>query len=222
MNDALAPIGMALKALGGDVGAGGWTLCFRDGSSCAYRDGMMVRAAAAADAGRGRAVVDAYTGGSGGGAMQDVGGSSGGGGGGPVTATGARQPAPRPAAVAGAPPGWPQGVTTTTTVRAVAAAAAPPGFHASGAPAPSAALPQRGSVAAQLAAAALQAGLHDCDLDDEEACVICLAEPRNTVLMPCGHVVLCAACCATVMNAAARGCPICRVEIAETIELTAD
>jgi len=147
-------------------------------------------------------------------------------------------PQPRVAGMAGAgAPSWAQPLAAAAPVAAVARAH-PPGFHqphqhhpagahphnhaaAAGAAAAGAggAPPRNPSVAQQLAAAAQQAGLHESDLADDEACVICLAEPRDTVLVPCGHVVLCASCCDDVMSSASKECPICRKEIQEVIEV---
>lgn len=49
-----------------------------------------------------------------------------------------------------------------------------------------------------------------------EACVICLTDPRNTVVLPCQHLCLCEDCAGQLQaGAALRGekCPICRGEI---------
>lgn len=50
-----------------------------------------------------------------------------------------------------------------------------------------------------------------------EACVICLTDPRNTVVLPCQHLCLCEECASHLqVGAALRGdkCPICRGPIA--------
>ena len=52
------------------------------------------------------------------------------------------------------------------------------------------------------------------DEDDEaegadDSCVICLDAPKTHVLVPCGHMCLCAACCDDLMGGT-RQCPICR------------
>lgn len=49
-----------------------------------------------------------------------------------------------------------------------------------------------------------------------EPCVICLTDPRNTVVLPCQHLCLCKDCASQLqVGAALRGdkCPICRGEI---------
>ena len=48
------------------------------------------------------------------------------------------------------------------------------------------------------------------------SCVVCLAAPPSTVLVPCGH--LC--CCLTCSNSAGMTkCPICRSHIGQRIEV---
>ena len=61
--------------------------------------------------------------------------------------------------------------------------------------------------------------LHDLDdLDDEECCVVCCDKRRDTVLVPCGHVVLCSGCCDDVV-AATNECPVCRHAIEESVHM---
>ena len=50
-------------------------------------------------------------------------------------------------------------------------------------------------------------------LDEERLCVICLTEPRNVVLMPCRHAVLCEACLDVLMQNTPSACPVCRRRI---------
>lgn len=47
------------------------------------------------------------------------------------------------------------------------------------------------------------------DHDEGEDCVICLAEPRNTLVMPCRHMCLCSDC-AGMLRQRTNKCPICR------------
>lgn len=219
MNDGLKPIGMHLEPSGA-VQAGNWTLHFDDGSSCPYKDNMTIRARGPADAGRGRAMIHAYTGVSAAAAAAA-----------PAGGHGAQQP--RPAAAGGPAPRQ----AMQPRVAGVAGAGAP--SWAPAAPGPAAVAGQAGrahnaqqqhahapqpkaTVEQQLAAAAWQAGLHEDDLDDEEACVICLAERRDTVLVPCGHVVLCQDCCTDVMDGGSKECPVCRVPIIEAVQLGGD
>ena len=49
-------------------------------------------------------------------------------------------------------------------------------------------------------------------LDDDSACIACMAIARDTIIIPCGHLVLCQVC--------AKGlslCPMCRTAVAELI-----
>ena len=46
----------------------------------------------------------------------------------------------------------------------------------------------------------------------EELCVICLENPRCTVLIPCGHVCACLVCVQEFQN-----CPVCRAEIEQIV-----
>jgi E3 ubiquitin-protein ligase RGLG len=44
-----------------------------------------------------------------------------------------------------------------------------------------------------------------------EECAICMSSPRNSVLVPCGHAVLCFTCAAALMAPGGpKKCPICR------------
>ncbi len=44
--------------------------------------------------------------------------------------------------------------------------------------------------------------------DESSMCVVCLCEEKDTVLVPCGHYVLCSSCATSVQS-----CPICRGQI---------
>lgn len=44
--------------------------------------------------------------------------------------------------------------------------------------------------------------------DESSMCVVCLCEEKDTVLVPCGHYVLCSSCSTSVQT-----CPICRGQI---------
>ena len=51
-------------------------------------------------------------------------------------------------------------------------------------------------------------------------CCVCLQAERTTLLMPCRHVVLCAACATHVVESeTARRCPLCRVGIEGTMRI---
>ena len=49
-------------------------------------------------------------------------------------------------------------------------------------------------------------------------CAVCYQEERSTVLLPCRHAVLCAACSKQVQQASGR-CPLCRVGIEDTMRI---
>ena len=50
-------------------------------------------------------------------------------------------------------------------------------------------------------------------LDEERLCVICLTEPRNVMLMPCRHAVLCEGCLEQLLQTQGAACPICRTRV---------
>jgi E3 ubiquitin-protein ligase MGRN1 len=52
-------------------------------------------------------------------------------------------------------------------------------------------------------------------------CVICLSEPRDTTVLPCRHLCLCARC-AEVLRANSRRCPICRQPVSSMLQIDRD
>lgn len=50
----------------------------------------------------------------------------------------------------------------------------------------------------------------------ENACVICLSQPRNCILLECGHVCCCHSCYQALPH---RRCPICRQDISRVVPL---
>ena len=46
--------------------------------------------------------------------------------------------------------------------------------------------------------------------DSHKLCVVCLVEPADHVLLPCGHVCVCKRCAALV-----KTCPMCRADVSE-------
>jgi len=56
---------------------------------------------------------------------------------------------------------------------------------------------------------------------DERQCVVCLGAAKNTVLLPCKHLVCCVGCAAALAAAAPQGrvCPVCRTAIADTMQV---
>lgn len=47
-------------------------------------------------------------------------------------------------------------------------------------------------------------------------CLICLSEPRNTLIMPCGHLCVCSTC-GNELQTKKYDCPICRGAIGSLI-----
>jgi len=47
--------------------------------------------------------------------------------------------------------------------------------------------------------------------DSNTVCVVCLTEPRDTLVMPCRHMCLCSGCAESVSRQGT--CPICRTRI---------
>jgi len=54
--------------------------------------------------------------------------------------------------------------------------------------------------------------MRDANGDSTESCVVCLDNPRGTVLIPCGHVCVCLLCSEQVDT-----CPVCRQEIEQIV-----
>lgn len=67
----------------------------------------------------------------------------------------------------------------------------------------------------QLAEAVQQLGMEDeIHCEDDHLCVVCLEHPRDEILVPCGHMVLCQQCCQSVMDSS-NECPVCRETITD-------
>lgn len=53
-----------------------------------------------------------------------------------------------------------------------------------------------------------------------EECIICWSNPRNTVLLECGHICICIECTAAIqLDDADHGCPICRKKVSRIIHI---
>ena len=52
---------------------------------------------------------------------------------------------------------------------------------------------------------------------DLSLCVICMAQPRGTVLVPCGHRALCVGCSESPQRG--RACPICRAPVLSVVRV---
>ncbi|XP_053987589.1 mitochondrial E3 ubiquitin protein ligase 1 [Hylaeus volcanicus] len=53
--------------------------------------------------------------------------------------------------------------------------------------------------------------VRDVDLRDDQLCVVCRTNPREIILLPCGHVCLCEDCADDIVN----DCPLCRAPITQ-------
>ncbi|KAG1659302.1 hypothetical protein FOA52_003658 [Chlamydomonas sp. UWO 241] len=62
------------------------------------------------------------------------------------------------------------------------------------------------------------AEMQEVQLQQDE-CTVCMDQPRSVTLLPCGHRVMCAACCAGV-RAGNGTCPVCRQIIERTVTVT--
>jgi hypothetical protein len=69
------------------------------------------------------------------------------------------------------------------------------------------------SVEQQLNAAVEDMGI--ADEHDDHMCVVCMARMRNTVLVPCGHMIMCEGCCKELEARPDKACPMCRAPIDE-------
>lgn len=54
------------------------------------------------------------------------------------------------------------------------------------------------------------------DEGEDKECLICLTEPKNTIIMPCGHMCVCGDCGKTIIDKKYT-CPICRGPIGSLI-----
>ncbi|XP_031840882.1 mitochondrial E3 ubiquitin protein ligase 1 isoform X1 [Nomia melanderi] len=53
--------------------------------------------------------------------------------------------------------------------------------------------------------------VRDTDLREDQICVVCRINPREIILLPCGHVCLCEDCSDDITN----DCPVCRTRITQ-------
>jgi hypothetical protein len=53
---------------------------------------------------------------------------------------------------------------------------------------------------------------------EEVECVVCMEHERDVIVMPCFHVCMCAAC-AQIVKQKHGSCPMCGVEIEDTMEI---
>lgn len=63
-----------------------------------------------------------------------------------------------------------------------------------------------------------------CDPEDDDEgggeCVICMSEPRDTLILPCRHLCLCQLC-ADSLRYQANNCPICRAPFRALLQIRA-
>jgi hypothetical protein len=66
--------------------------------------------------------------------------------------------------------------------------------------------------------------LEDCDPEDDDEgggkCVICMSEPRDTLILPYRHLCLCQLC-ADSLRYQANNCPICRAPFRALLQIRA-
>lgn len=53
--------------------------------------------------------------------------------------------------------------------------------------------------------------VRDTDLREDQLCVVCRTNPREIILLPCGHVCLCEDCSDDITS----DCPVCRAPISQ-------
>jgi hypothetical protein len=54
---------------------------------------------------------------------------------------------------------------------------------------------------------------------DERLCILCEDAKKVVVLLPCKHMTLCTKCASTVLFKTLHECPICRVQIKDSMEV---
>lgn len=66
--------------------------------------------------------------------------------------------------------------------------------------------------------------LEECEPEDDDEgggeCVICMSEPRDTLILPCRHLCLCQLC-ADSLRYQANNCPICRAPFRALLQIRA-
>lgn len=53
--------------------------------------------------------------------------------------------------------------------------------------------------------------VRDIDLREDQLCVVCRTNPREIILLPCGHVCICEDCADDITDY----CPVCRTKITQ-------
>ena len=65
------------------------------------------------------------------------------------------------------------------------------------------------------------AGPDSGNADDSRMCVVCFDQPRDAVLVPCGHADTCMTCAREIAERNAA-CPMCRCRITEALRFGAE
>jgi len=55
--------------------------------------------------------------------------------------------------------------------------------------------------------------------EEEQVCVICLAQPKTHAFVPCGHRCVCQGCGEEMMNSEHAACPICRAKVTQMLKI---
>jgi len=58
----------------------------------------------------------------------------------------------------------------------------------------------------------------DSDIEDENMCIVCFENKKDTVFYKCGHLACCNAC-AILMRDKNAECPICRAQIIDVTKI---
>ena len=54
---------------------------------------------------------------------------------------------------------------------------------------------------------------------EETMCVVCFDAPKDHLIVPCGHMCVCAGCAEQLTNTRTPTCPVCRAAIRETVKV---
>ncbi|KAG5178178.1 hypothetical protein JKP88DRAFT_225620 [Tribonema minus] len=106
-----------------------------------------------------------------------------------------------------------QATATTATGGAPASGAAAEHSDSSRPPATAPPADATGAPTTTLAAAAAASAAAG-EPNDNNTCVVCMDNPRDVLLMPCAHMVLCRECAVNL-----RDCPTCRTKIRQQVQV---
>lgn len=62
-------------------------------------------------------------------------------------------------------------------------------------------------------------GVHE---DESLECVVCMTEPRCSIVLPCRHLCLCAGCSDVMRSQGQPKCPMCRTELDAVVQVALD